>query len=252
MRRFRCFFLLSALFLVGCGKESTDQLLENLKAPDSLTRLKAVRTLPERKGDAARVVPALIEALKDEDEEVRCGAALGLGTFGPEAKSALPALQAVQHDKDPSVRKARRHRPVVHRLELPRPVETAAGAWEITGGILLDGTTRTLFQIRNSFLEILPIRLKEPPQGEAKVEAQCGLPTRPWSRRTARPERRPRCSVSNRLGAPGCVTYRCARWAESRACCSCWGAARFGHNREQSLFSAARNRRRPPRPRKLR
>jgi HEAT repeat protein len=95
-----------ALFASGCGKQSTNELIEQLKAPDTLTRLKAVRTLPERREEAAQVVPALIEALKDAESEIRRGAALGLGTFGAEAQSAIPALQVVLGDRDPSVRKA--------------------------------------------------------------------------------------------------------------------------------------------------
>ena len=98
--------VLLALFACGCGKQSTTDLIDQLKSPDTLTRLKAVRTLPERKDDAAQVVPALIEALKDAESEIRRGAALGLGTFGAEAHDAIPALQAAQNDRDPSVRKA--------------------------------------------------------------------------------------------------------------------------------------------------
>jgi HEAT repeat protein len=98
--------VLLALCAVGCGKPSTTALIAELKAPDTLTRLKAVRTLPERKEEAAQVVPALIEALKDEESEIRRGAALGLGTFGADANSAIPALEAAQGDRDPGVRKA--------------------------------------------------------------------------------------------------------------------------------------------------
>ena len=62
--------------------------------------------MPQRKGDAAKVVPALIEALKDKDGDVRRSAALGLGSFGEQAKDAIPALQAAQHDRDARVREA--------------------------------------------------------------------------------------------------------------------------------------------------
>jgi HEAT repeat protein len=94
------------LAVVGCGKPSTARLIEDLKAPESLTRLKAVRTLPERKDDAAQVVPALIEALKDEDAGVRRGAAFGLGSFGEQARDSIPALQAALKDREPDVRRA--------------------------------------------------------------------------------------------------------------------------------------------------
>jgi HEAT repeat protein len=102
----RLVWLFVLLACAGCGKESTAQLIANLKAPDAFTRIKAVRTLPERKGEAAQVVPALIAALKDEDADVRRGAALGLGTFGGAAVTAVPALQESQRDQEASVRKA--------------------------------------------------------------------------------------------------------------------------------------------------
>jgi HEAT repeat protein len=94
------------LACVGCGKKSTDQLLEDLKSPQERDRLIAVRLLPERKGDAERVVPALIEALKDHGNDIRLSAAIGLGYFGEQAKDAIPALQETQRDRDARVREA--------------------------------------------------------------------------------------------------------------------------------------------------
>lgn len=101
-----CVLVVALFAIVGCGKETTAQLLDKLKAPDALTRLKAVRSLPQRKEDAAQIVPALIEALKDEDAEVRKGAAFGLWAFGEEARSATPALLVALRDREASVRKA--------------------------------------------------------------------------------------------------------------------------------------------------
>jgi len=106
MCRLRRFVLVVALFAAGCGKESTARLIEDLKAPDPLTRLKAVRTLPQRQEDAAQVVPALTEALKDDDAEIRKGAAFGLGSFGEQARDAVPALSGALRDRDSGVRKA--------------------------------------------------------------------------------------------------------------------------------------------------
>ena len=62
--------------------------------------------MPQRKEDAAQIVPALIEALKDKDGDIRLSAAIGLGSFGEQAKDAIPALQAAQHDRDARVREA--------------------------------------------------------------------------------------------------------------------------------------------------
>jgi HEAT repeat protein len=62
--------------------------------------------LPQRKGDAAQVVPALIESLKDKQDDVRLSAAIGLGYFGEQARDAIPALQAAKRDHDARVREA--------------------------------------------------------------------------------------------------------------------------------------------------
>jgi HEAT repeat protein len=98
--------LFCVLACSGCGKKSTDQLIADLKSSQVKERLIAVRLLQERKGDAAKVVPALIEALKDGEDDIRVSAAIGLGYFGEEAKDAISPLQAVLRDKDPRVREA--------------------------------------------------------------------------------------------------------------------------------------------------
>ena len=106
--RARFVLMLCLLPCFGCSKEkSTAELLADLKAPEERERIIAVRTLPHRKGDAAQVVPALIEALKDKDGDVRMSAALGLGSFGEQAKDAIPALEAAQKNgRDARVREA--------------------------------------------------------------------------------------------------------------------------------------------------
>jgi HEAT repeat protein len=104
--RTRFVLLLCLLACDGCGKKSTDELVADLKSPQEGERIKAVRLLPQRKGDAAQVVPALIEALKDNEGDVRRSAAIGLGYFGEQAKDAIPALQAAQRDRDARVREA--------------------------------------------------------------------------------------------------------------------------------------------------
>lgn len=106
MRGFGCFVLLAGLFAAGCGKRSTADWIAKLKSPEPLTRIQAVHTLLERKGEAEQVVPALIEALQDENVYVRRDAARALGAFGEQAKSAIPALQAAQRDQEASVRSA--------------------------------------------------------------------------------------------------------------------------------------------------
>jgi HEAT repeat protein len=104
----RRFVLLACLLAcVGCGKsKSTDDLVVDLKAGQERDRIVAVRLLPQRQADAAKVVPALIEALRDRDGDVRRSAALGLGSFGEQAREAVPALQAARQDRDVRVREA--------------------------------------------------------------------------------------------------------------------------------------------------
>ena len=99
--------LLGCVGCGGCGGKSTDQLIEDLKSSQDREQTIAVRTLPRRKGDAAKVIPALIEALKDKNGDIRVSAALGLGSFGEQAKDAIPALEAAQKNgRDARVREA--------------------------------------------------------------------------------------------------------------------------------------------------
>jgi HEAT repeat protein len=81
-------------------------LIADLKSSQEKDRIIAVRLLPQRKGDAAQTVPALIDALRDTDSDVRRSAAIGLGQLGESAREAIPALQAVQSDRDARVREA--------------------------------------------------------------------------------------------------------------------------------------------------
>lgn len=99
--------LLCLLAFGGCGKKkTTDELIADLNSSEERDQLIAVRLLPDRKGDAAKVVPALIEALKTKGSDIRLSAAIGLGYFGEEAKDAIPALKAAQRDRDARVRDA--------------------------------------------------------------------------------------------------------------------------------------------------
>ena len=103
--RTRLILLLCLLASAGCGKK-TDDLIADLKSPQEGERVKAARLLQQRKGEPAKVVPALIDALQDKDGDVRWSAAIGLGYFGDQAKDAIPALEAAQRDRDARVREA--------------------------------------------------------------------------------------------------------------------------------------------------
>ena len=104
--RTRLVLSLCLLACCGCGQKSTDQLVTDLKSPQEEEQTVAVRLLPRRKGDAAKVIPALIEALGDKSDNVRQGAAIGLGSFGEQAKDAIPALEALRRDPDVRVHEA--------------------------------------------------------------------------------------------------------------------------------------------------
>jgi hypothetical protein len=102
-----CVLLLCLLACGGCAKKkSTGELIADLKSGQERDRLIAVRLLPERRGDAAEVVPALIEALQDKEKDIRLSAAIGLGYFGEQARDAIPGLQKAQGDRDFRIREA--------------------------------------------------------------------------------------------------------------------------------------------------
>jgi HEAT repeat protein len=104
--RTRFVLLVCLLACGGCGRKSTNQLVEDLKSGGERERIIAARLLQQRKGDAAEVVPALIGALKDKVNDVRWSAAIGLGYFGEQARDAIPALQEAQNDSDARIREA--------------------------------------------------------------------------------------------------------------------------------------------------
>lgn len=93
---------------VGCGNQkSTDELIADLRSGKEKDGVIAARTLARGKGDAEKVVPALIEALSHKATDVRRSSALKLGEFHELAKDAIPALQkAQQGDSDARVREA--------------------------------------------------------------------------------------------------------------------------------------------------
>jgi hypothetical protein len=102
--RVHLWFLPFLLAAAGCSG-STSHWIAELKSPEPANRVQAIRKLQDRKSDAAEIVPALIEALKDDVIEVRRTAAGTLGSFGADARSAVPALTAALKDREPGVRR---------------------------------------------------------------------------------------------------------------------------------------------------
>ncbi len=100
--------LMLCLLAGGCTKgKTTDDLIADLKSGKDKESVTAARTLPRGSGDAEKVVPALIGALKHNGNDVRRSSALKLGEFHELAKDAIPALQeAEKNDADARVREA--------------------------------------------------------------------------------------------------------------------------------------------------
>jgi HEAT repeat protein len=71
--------------------------------PDAVVRVEAAYALASS-GSPARVVPRLVTALDDVDPLVRAAAATVLGRLGPEASSAMVALERAATDTDREVR----------------------------------------------------------------------------------------------------------------------------------------------------
>jgi HEAT repeat protein len=94
------------VLFAGCGGKSTDDWVQQLRSGDGSQRLHAIRALENRGTEAPVVVPALAEALRDENAFVRRDAAAALGKLGAEARPAVLALQAARKDRERSVRSA--------------------------------------------------------------------------------------------------------------------------------------------------
>lgn len=98
--------MMLVVLLAGCGKQkSTEELVSQAQAADESARLQAVRALSAGPKQPM-VVPALTEALKDQNHYVRRDAARALRTYGADAKEAVPALLAAARDRESSVRRA--------------------------------------------------------------------------------------------------------------------------------------------------
>ena len=100
--------LLCLLACAGCSQQkSTDELIADLKSGTEIEGVIAAHTLPRGGGEAAKVVPALIEGLTHRANDVRRSSALKLGEFHELARDAIPALQKAEHDDaDARVREA--------------------------------------------------------------------------------------------------------------------------------------------------
>ena len=85
---------------------SGDDWLGLLTHPDTFVRRDVAVALGSLGPGAQPAVPALIVALKDTVGHVRLAAAEALGEIGPNAKAAIPALQKTRQDRNNGVRYA--------------------------------------------------------------------------------------------------------------------------------------------------
>jgi len=74
------------------GKPAVPALVQALRSTDADVRLQAVQVLARMGSDAHEAVPDLVALLDDPDERIRKATARTLGRIGPEASPAVPAL----------------------------------------------------------------------------------------------------------------------------------------------------------------
>ena len=87
----------------GAAKPAIPALIEALKDSDTNVRMRAAYSIASIGADES-AVPVLIECLKDEHREVRIAAAYALGALGPTARAALPVLRRLQTHRDQGLR----------------------------------------------------------------------------------------------------------------------------------------------------
>lgn len=81
--------------LARIGDDAVPALIQALRHENRDVRIQAARALARIGSRAKQSVPALVNALYDVDETVRRTAARALGQLGPEARAAIPDLVAV-------------------------------------------------------------------------------------------------------------------------------------------------------------
>ncbi|MEM7724857.1 MAG: HEAT repeat domain-containing protein [Cyanobacteria bacterium P01_A01_bin.45] len=90
--------------LVNIGSPAVPALIEALHNEDNNLRWRVASVLSDMGVEATPAVNALTSALQDEDGQVRLYATIALGNIGEAAKPAVPALMAALQDKEQYVR----------------------------------------------------------------------------------------------------------------------------------------------------
>ena len=87
------------------SEDEVPALIQALQNENKDVRVNASWTLRQRLKISSKAVPILIKALQDQDEWVRYHAAMALGEIGESASKAVPALINALQDQDKYVRK---------------------------------------------------------------------------------------------------------------------------------------------------
>jgi HEAT repeat protein len=90
--------------IVKIGSPAVPALIEALKNENKQVRWRAASALGAIGTEASAAVPALITTLQDEDEYIRRIAAYALGKIGPQASAAVPELLDALQDSDRNLR----------------------------------------------------------------------------------------------------------------------------------------------------
>jgi HEAT repeat protein len=92
----------------AAAKDSVPALIASLKDPDGGVRSAAAWAIARITGGQAtqKAIDVMIAALKDKEPRARQDAARLLGDVGPDARSAIPALNEAMEDPNDEVRKA--------------------------------------------------------------------------------------------------------------------------------------------------
>lgn len=128
----RGFFAVGVLplfFTASCGNSELGQTLKGLNSSDPKERVSAVNQLSGMGNEASKVVPVLVKATEDENEEVRLAAVNSFPAFKEKAASATKKLQELAaKDSSAQVRLA-----AVQSLEnlAPNDAETVSTLIEV-------------------------------------------------------------------------------------------------------------------------
>src|SRR5262249_7746171 len=79
--------------------------LQGLRVADPFQRLHAAMVLGLMGAQAQGAVPALVDAMRDDNAQVRRTVTAALGEIGPAARTAVPALVTALRDRCPAVRR---------------------------------------------------------------------------------------------------------------------------------------------------